>query len=92
MTSMNRVSPSTLSTIKDHYSHEFLRQIFEGVRIAHTFIDRIEMCMSVSDAPIDELYDRIENLYADIDDLYDILCELTGYVRVDGKNEKHAAD
>lgn len=83
---------SLVSQIREHYRPDFLEKIYTHIKFAHVFMTHTESCMNVCDAPVDELYDRIENIYAELDELYSVLCEATDRVRVDKKGSINATD
>ena len=92
------MKPTQLTEIKDHYSSDFLEQLYTHIRLAHAFISNAEMNMNVCDAPVDDLYERVESVFAEIDELYGILCQVTDRVRIDvddvqpNKRDTNAAD
>jgi len=47
-----------------------------------------EKQMNTSDAPVDDLYEHVEQVYAEVDELYNVLCKVTDRVRVDGTSVK----
>ena len=80
------MKPTQLTEIKDHYSSKFLEKVFTHIQLAHTFVSQAEADMNVNDAPIDELYERVEAIFADIDELYTIMCLLTDRARIQINN------
>lgn len=53
--------------------------------------------MNVGDAPVDDLYERVETIFAELDELYTIMCLLTDRTRIQTNDvqpnkRNHAAD
>lgn len=60
-------------------------------------MSRAEKDMNVSDAPVDDLYERVETIFAELDELYTIMCLLTDRARIQTNDVQpnkrtHAAD
>lgn len=60
-------------------------------------MSRAEEDMNVSDAPVDDLYERVETIFAELDELYTIMCLLTDRARIQNNDvqpnkRNHAAD
>lgn len=68
--------------IRDHYTDEFLESLYSKICLAHAFVSGAEEMMNTCDAPIDDLYEHVELVFAEIDDLFDRMCKLTDRVRV----------
>ena len=80
---------------KDHYTAEFLESLYSKICLAHAFVSGAEKQMNICDAPIDDLYEHVELVFTEIDDLFDRMCKLTNRVRVtspdDDKRSSNAA-
>lgn len=72
-----------LSSIKDHYTSDFLEGMYTHIRLSHAFVAQAEADMQVGDAPVDDLYELVEHAFAVVDELYDVLCKLTERERID---------
>lgn len=62
---------------RDVYPSEFLEKLYDAVGLAYTFISKASKLMNTSDAPIDNLYEDVEDAHLEVSRLYEYLCYIT---------------